>query len=344
MATITVDADGYRIDRGPEITSTCPLAAAIRAAEDLTTDREGVTIVVVGQVLRGLDVGGPSGYQNKDNCGYWRKRPIERLTIVGNGERSAIGPLRFWDGLNGVDSITIKALRIINEPNEFAPIRTAMNEVHGHITIEGCTIHGSGTNWNGLGMKWGVRGHGPAKWTIKDVFVEPAQEHSLYIDNPQGNTLIDRVTGGGNGRTFIQITNRPTSGPSQSGDIMVSNCLCRDINDDGGGGSDYTFVGCVGTLTVKDCTSYNTTNGALVCWTDTHNGTYPIGDHLDYSFKNVVIQNFTASSRRASRPMIALSGVFVGKIIDAKIDTPGIKYRLGGPYGGPRPNGNIEIV
>ena len=337
--TIIVEADGYSMPGLRKTLHPCPLAAAIRQAEQFG----GALIEVKGAVTKRIDIGGPAGYQNKDNCAYWKRGPITNVTISGVPSRpaSTIGPMRFWNGLGGVRDIEFVDLRIQNDPNEFAPILTAMNEVHGHITLVRCDFIGSGSNWNGRGMKWGIRGHGPARWTITGCTFEPAQEHSIYIDNPQGDLLIEECDGVGNGRTFMQITNRPTSGPSQFGNILVRECSCFDIDDAGGGGSDYTFVGCTGKLEVVNCESGNTKNGALVCWTDTSNGTYPVRE--SYSFDSVSIVNFKAVSRRATRPMISLSGIYMGKVVGAQIESPSLNYRLGGQYGGPRPNYQVEI-
>jgi hypothetical protein len=338
---IKVTNTGYSVSRQKEIAAKVPLAAAIREAGKYT---EPVIISVHGAILDGLDIGGPSGYQNKDNCAFW-DRPIEKLTIQGARTffKSSISNLRFWNGLNGVKSITIKNLNIINGINEFAPIRTVMNEVHGHITVENCNFSGTGSGWLGRGMKWGIRGHGPARWTIKNCTFDGAQEHSIYIDNPQGDLLIEKCHGVGNGRTFMQITNRPTSGPSQFGNILVKDCTCEGILKDGGGGSDYTFVGCTGSLSILNCKSTNTQNGALVCWTDTLNGTYPISSTEDYSFASITIQDFVGTSTKAERPMLAISGAKYALLSRNTLEGGQAKMRFGGTYGGPRPNGNIEI-
>ena len=338
MINIKVTSTGYSVNNGTEVLAPVPLAAAIRKAGETTVQ---TVITVHGQLLTGLDIGGPYGSHNKNQCAFW-DRPIDNLTIQGADANAAIGNLRFWDTLNGVNSITIQNLTIINDANEFSPIRTGMNEIHGYIKIINCKFKGTGTNWLGRGMKWGIRGHGPARWHIQNCDFEPCQEHSIYIDNPQGDTVIHGCKGIGNGRTFMQITNRPTSGPSQFGNIIVSNCVCNDINQEGGGGSDYTFVGCTGKLEVKDCSSFNTTNGAMVLWTDITNGTYVTG--RNFSFDNVLIERFHAESSRATRPMVAISGVRTGVL--KQINTYGgpMKYRLGGDYGGPRPNGNLEII
>lgn len=338
MTQIKVTTTGYSVNNGAEIVAQVPLAAAIRKAGEYT---DQTIITVHGQLLTGLDIGGPIGYQNKSQCAFWG-RPIDNLVIQGADAQAAIGNLRFWDTLNGVNSITIQNLTVINDANEFSPIRTAMNEVHGYITIDNCKFVGTGTNWLGRGMKWGIRGHGPARWKITNCNFDPCQEHSIYIDNPQGDTLINNCKGIGNGRTFMQITNRPTSGPSQFGNITVTNCVCNDINQEGGGGSDYTFVGCTGKLEVKDCSSFNTTNGAMVLWTDVTNGTYVVG--RNFSFNEVLIERFRAESSRATRPMVAISGVRVGVVKDCNLYGGPIKYRFGGDYGGPRPNGSVEVV
>jgi|APGre2960657404_1045060.scaffolds.fasta_scaffold04586_1 hypothetical protein len=341
MITIKVTESGYSIGREPEILAKIPLAAAIRHAGKFA---EPVTINIHGSLLHGIDIGGPSGYQNKDNCAFW-DRPIENLTIQSGSRifKSSISNLRFWNGLNGVKSITIKNLNIVNGQNEFAPVRTAMGSNHGHIIIENCSFKGTGSGWLGRGMKWGIRGHGPARWTITKCSFEPAQEHSIYIDNPQGDMLISECNGSKNGRTFMQVTNRPTSGPSQFGNITVTDCVCADINEDGGGGSDYTFVGCIGNLSVVNCSSFNTQNGAFVCWTDTTNGTYPISEREDFSFKNISVKNFTAISARARRPMFSISGAKYAELSGLSLDGGQVKMRFGGDYGGPRPNGNIEF-
>lgn len=338
---IKVTRTGFSIERQPEVQTKIPLAAAIREAGKF---KEPTIITIVDSVLDGIDIGGPAGYQNKDNCAFW-DRPIENLTIQGGRSffKPAISNLRFWNGLNGVKSITIKNLEIVNGLHEFAPIRTAMNNTYGHITIENCSFKGTGAGWLGRGMKWGIRGHGPARWTIINCKFDACQEHSIYIDNPQGDLLISKCTGQGNGRTFMQITNRPTSGPSQFGNITVKDCACSDINKDGGGGSDYTFVGCLGTLSVINCKTVNTQNGGLVCWTDTHNGTYPIAANEDFSFSKIIIQNFYATSRRAERPMLAISGSKYTLLEGLSLDGGQVAMRFGGEYGGPRPNGNVEI-
>lgn len=338
MTHIKVTPTGYSINNQPEVATSTPLATAMRKAGDFA---DPTLIAIHGSHLTGLDIGGPAGYQNKSNCVFW-DRPITSLTLSGVDSNSKIGNLRFWDTLNGVDSITIQNLTLVNDQNEFAPIRTAMNEVHGHITINKCNFVGTGTNWLGKGMKWGVRGHGPAKWTITDCNFDPCQEHSIYIDNPQGDLLIDKCSGIRNGRTFMQITNRPTSGPSQFGNISVKNCVANEMSDYGGGGSDYTFVGCTGKLEVKDCSSFNTKNGAMVLWTDVTNGTYVVG--RNYSFNEVLIERFRAESSTATRPMISLSGIRYGLVKDCYLYGGPMSYRLGGTYGGPRPNGHIEIV
>jgi len=338
MTNIKITPTGYSVNNGTEVLAPVPLAAAIRKAGEYT---DSTTIEVFGQHLTGIDIGGPTGYQNKNTCAFW-DRPITGLFITAGEPNAKIGNLRFWDTLKGVDSITVQNLTIVNDKNEFAPIRTAMNEVHGHITISNCKFVGTGTNWLNRGMKWGIRGHGPARWTITNCQFEACQEHSIYIDNPQGNLLIDKCKGIGNGRTFMQITNRPTSGPSQFGNITISNCVCNDVNDEGGGGSDYTFVGCTGHLEIKDCSSFNTKNGAMVLWTDTTNGTYVVG--RNFSFNTVKIERFRAESSRATRPMMAISGVRVGVVKDCNLYGGPIKYRLGGEYGGPRPNGSIEML
>jgi len=338
---IEVAKTGFKVGRQPETQTKAPLAAAIKEAGKF---KEPVVITVTDTILDGIDIGGPAGYQNKSNCAFW-DRPIENLTIKGGRSlfKPAISNLRFWNGLNGVKSITIKDLEIVNGLHEFAPIRTSMGEVHGHITIENCSFKGIGGGWLGRGMKWGIRGHGPARWTIVNCKFEPAQEHSIYIDNPQGNLLIDRCTGSKNGRTFMQITNRPTSGLSQFGDITVKDCTCSEIKKDGGGGSDYTFVGCLGTLSVTNCSSINTNNGAFVAWTDTTNGTYPISSSEDFSFNKIIIKNFNATSRIAERPMLAISGSKYTELSGLSIDGGQCNIRFGGDYGGPRKNGTIEF-
>jgi len=338
MTNIKVTTTGYSVNNGTEITASVPLAAAIREAGKYV---DNTTIYIHSEDLTGLDIGGPAGYQNKANCGFW-DRPIKGLTLIGANTNSKIGNLRFWDTMNGVESITIQNLTIVNSANEFAPIRTAMNEVHGFITIDNCKFVGTGTNWIGKGMKWGIRGHGPAKWKITNCEFEPCQEHSIYIDNPQGDLVIEKCKGRGNGRTFMQITNRPTSGPSQFGNITVKNCVANDISDFGGGGSDYTFVGCTGKLEVTDCSSYNTKNGAMVMWTDVTNGTYTVG--RNFSFYDVLIQRFHAESSIATRPMVSLSGIRYGLVKECNLYGGPLKYRLGSDYGGPRPNGHIEFV
>ena len=339
MVDIKVTTTGYTVDGQTEVTAKVPLAAAIRKAEEFP---EGAVITVVSNLTQPINIGGPVGNENKDECAYWKTKPISNVTIRSTHRRfCSITNVTFWEGLKGINDIKFSNLKIINTSYEFAPIRTAMNEVHGHIMIDGCIFIGSGYNWLGKGMKWGIRGHGPARWTILNCTFDPCEEHSIYIDNPQGNTTIENCLGRSNGRTFIQITNRPTSGPSQFGNILVKGCQAFDMDNSGGGGSDYTFVGCTEKLSVENCSSYNTQNGAFVCWTDTYNGTYPVDEN--YSFKNVVVKNFTGTSTRATRPMFAMSGVKEAQLFDITLGGGSMKYRFGGDYGGPRPNGNIEM-
>ena len=199
--------------------------------------------------------------------------------------------------------------------------------------------------WMGQGMKWGWRGHGPAQWDMRYCEVSPAQEHSGYGDNYQGTSYFVGITGGGNGRTFLQHTNRTTSGPTQFGDIIVQDCTCTGVTDFGGGGSDYTFSGCMGLVYVKNCKSMGAkvaSNGAMVFWTDVSNGNYANAN--GYTFTRVLVEGFVADHPSARRSLLMASGVENFELRDSFVLCgPRPALDLDTFYGGPKGNGSVKF-
>lgn len=340
---IVVERDQYHIlDDNIFIQAPNTLADAIRTAG--VRYPRGCVIGVRG-IVKGIDLGGPYGAQNKSQTAYWSNgRPIRGLRIIGLDDDAGIEGVTVWDGLGGVDDVRFERLTFWNPRYSKTPLLTAMNQVHGTIAVYWCQFKASYLDqYMGKGMMWGWRGHGPARWDVRDCHVEPCQEHSGYGDNYQGTSYFLGITGGGNGRTFLQHTNRTTSGPSQFGDIFVQDCSATNVDDFGGGGSDYTFVGCAGTVYVKDCQTIGgrQSNGALVFWTDTSNGNYLIDG---YTTTRAVVENFTAKHAGARRSLMMVSGVKDFELHQPfTLEGPTVSLDLDTTYGGPIKNGSVEI-
>ena len=343
---IVVNRDGYTIlSDNIVVMAQNSLADAIRTAGHRYP--RGCVIGIEGRV-KGLDIGGPFGAQNKSQTAFWpNNAPIRNLRIIGLNEEAGIEGVTIWDGLGGVDDIRFERLTFWNPKHSKTPFLTAMNQVHGRIGIYECKFKALDLEqFMRRGMMWGWRGHGPAQWDVRHVVVDPCQEHSGYGDNYQGTSYFVDIRGSSNGRTFLQHTNRTTSGPCQRGDLYVVNCRADNISDFGGGGSDYTFVGCMGTVYVEGCSSFGDagieTNGAMVFWTDTSNGNYE--NRAGYTTTRAVVKGFTASHMHARRSMLMVSGVqdfelhqdflLLGQTVSLDLDTT---------YGGPIKNGQVEI-
>ena len=328
-----------------------PEAEAIRRA------RPGDVILLKGdRPYPGCSIGG--GSLGKQFTATWNDSDVIRdVALLGEGKDTTRvhGGYSFWGNLGGVDGFRLEGLGIFNNQHAYAPLMTAMNNVVGLIT--GYDLHlgvQSRNGYGGYGMKWACRAHGPAQWDLRRVTFEPAQEHSFYGDNFQGDSVfvdlevLPYADGLSNGRTFLQMTNRQQSGPSQFGDILVLRCIARGIHEGSGGGSDFTLVGCRGLAAFVDCESHGAqhgqlrSNGAIVAWTDKGHGAYltPTG----YSHRHVIVSGFKCDHPNANRNHAAFSGVEKLEILDGfEIKGNRTAICLDTPWGGGIDNGTVEI-
>jgi len=149
-------------------------------------------------------------------------------------------------------------------------------EFHG-VVIDG------GYDWEtqtGNNSKWGVLTNGVEDFRFQDGVVQNIhREHSFYLHNNQGDVFILRNLLSRVGRTFLQVTNRPSEGPKGKGrlvlrDNTMTDCALAD------GGSCITIAGHLGKTVIKhnvlemgldeslDRCGFNTcATGAIVAWT-----------------------------------------------------------------------------
>jgi hypothetical protein len=100
--------------------------------------------------------------------------------------------------------------------------------------------------------KWGVWGSQMADFVFKGVkgratIANIRGEHAFYLQNPKGDLTIEKVDGRLLGRTFFQLTARPSEGPSGVGQITLRDCRVEDAgiarDDAFKGGAAITIAG-----------------------------------------------------------------------------------------------------
>ena len=128
------------------------------------------------------------------------------------------------------------------------------SKVHRGYKFHDCHIIGAWDHLKNQGTKskWGVHGRLMADFEFRGT-TRPAvvrdirAEHGFYLQNPQGDILIENVVAKRLGRTFVQFTAREKEGPPGIGNITVRNCKVEDVciapGDDYKGGSAFTIAG-----------------------------------------------------------------------------------------------------
>jgi len=100
--------------------------------------------------------------------------------------------------------------------------------------------------------KWGVWGSQMADFVFKGqkgraTIANIRGEHAFYLQNPKGDLTIEKVDGRLLGRTFFQLTARPSEGPSGVGQITLRDCRVEDAgiarDDAFKGGAAITIAG-----------------------------------------------------------------------------------------------------
>lgn len=117
-----------------------------------------------------------------------------------------------------------------------------------------CDILGT---WDHLANKggkstWGIWALGLSDFEFRGVqrrvrVENLRKEHGFYLQNPQGDVLIEDVDARHLGRTFCQFTARKSDGPPGRGTITIRNCTITDVGiartDAFKGGTALTFAG-----------------------------------------------------------------------------------------------------
>jgi hypothetical protein len=127
-------------------------------------------------------------------------------------------------------------------------------QVHRGYKFLDCNIIGAWDHVKNQGTKskWGVYGRLLADFEFRGttrpaVVQDIRSEHGFYLQNPQGDILIENVVAKRLGRTFVQFTARAKEGPAGIGNITVRGCKVEDVciapGDDYKGGSAFTVAG-----------------------------------------------------------------------------------------------------
>jgi len=139
------------------------------------------------------------------------------------------------------------------------------------VTYEGfrfldCDILGTWDHLADRGGKstWGLWAVGLSDFEFRGVqrrvrVENIRKEHGFYIQNPQGDVLIEDVDARLLGRTFCQFRAPKANGPPGKGTITIRNCKIEDVGiaktDGYKGGTALTFAGpLTGTIRLEDNT------------------------------------------------------------------------------------------
>lgn len=285
------------------------LAQAIRVHGFALFSQFGEVIVEThGDQYRGMLYNGTN--PNMTHTVTWGSNgPVRNVKIIG-GEASRAAKIGGVGVFNHAGDLLIQNATIMNDAGAFAPFLVNQNGIAGYMQLFDINIEPKDpTAWQGNGMKWGIRGHGCARWNLQNVKFWKALEHNGYFDNCQGTSYFMSCLGGGTGRTMFQFTNRQESGPSAFGDLIVKGC--ESYNVGGQGGSDFTFAGIgPGTLWFFDNKSIGAptgSHGSFVCWSDKGHGLYV--NKNGFSTGGLIIRNFIVNHPNADRDHMAIAGV-----------------------------------
>jgi len=273
--------------------------------------RPGDVIGVKGEKFKGLSIGG--GSTNQRSTVFWpNKEPVHDIEIIGlDANRGAsMFSVTFSDTEGGADNVLFQNLTILGTER---PISTTMNQIFGLLKFYDISVETSDPKaYKGRGMKWGIRGHGPAQWDLRYVDIGMTEEHAVYLDNIQGNSRFLYVTTHKSGRTGFQIVNRPKSGPSGFGRLQFFKCNVLGNDVWAGGGSDFTIAGHLGIVLIEECQSIGDpkkSSGAIAVWTDKDpkkGGAYL--NKNGYSVDKIIIKDFIAIHPKSDRDHIQISG------------------------------------
>jgi hypothetical protein len=227
-----------------------PIVAALKKAQ------AGSTITLEAGDYAPFTLGLGSSATNNSKCKGGRQDAP--LVIDGRGRVRIIGRDGDTVGIDQRDSVRHITFRGISF---LAGRRAALmfykrddGKNHVGFFFEDCQILGGFDHVRGTGRhsKWGVWGHRLKNFRFVGV-EEPAKvtglrsEHAFYIQNPQGDVLIENVIGDGLGRTFVQLTCRKRDGPPGRGKFTVRRCRVSNIGlargDNFRGGSAFTIAG-----------------------------------------------------------------------------------------------------
>lgn len=201
------------------------------------------------------------GSSARDNIDIPGGQPGLPVVIDGRGRARILG--RDMDAIaidqrRPVSHITFRGLTIVTgQRTGVMFFKRDDGRNHRGFAFEDCEILGGFSHAEGRGRasKWGVWAHrlqdfrfvgtGAPGTTARIVGLR--DEHAFYLQNPQGNVLIENIEASGLGRTFVQVTARRRDGPPGRGRFTVRNCRVRNIGlapgDGYRGGTAFTVAG-----------------------------------------------------------------------------------------------------
>lgn len=314
-------------------------------------------------IILGCDAGDFTlGFGNSHSirAAHWPNgEPITDIWILGQDAHGHQGDLRalshgtidlptislsMGHGLGGWDRIGFAGVKFQPAPGAPSGLLTNVLNPGGSITAYGCQIARADTqDYAGRGIKWGMRLN--SDWHEMDFrainVIDAPQEHGFYIDSVRDSYMAD-ITVRGAGRTGIYTVHRGEHGKPRimGGDFLLERCEVLDSDKSAGGGSDFTFVGHLGKIHLRDCESFNSASGSFTSWTDEGHGAYLNRD--GYSTDRIILDNFTARTDRADRTAIMCSGARRVDVHEFRVSTnkgafdgliDGARSRYGGPIG-----------
>ena len=211
-----------------------------------------------------------------------------------------------WDNLWFTDMNLVPG-----SEHQKAAVLCHKHNMGGKLYLHDLDVWSPYDSFQGFGMMWGFSFE-LCSWDVRRVQFAPAQEHSWYDHNGQGDRFMSLCSNQtrwmkkadgtnallGNGRTFGQIHDRVEDGPQSYGTVTVDGCVATRCGHAGmlagheaSGGAAFTVGGNNGQVYYQDCSVREPLCGALAVWTELTSAGEPKGYEVP-SVSKVTVQNF----------------------------------------------------